>query len=78
MEEKGQRQPQRQTAKEVIAANVQQLIQQLEQGHNETMTAYLTRDESSRDHIVTGKIPHWHRERIRVNARSGKMPKLIE
>jgi antirestriction protein ArdC len=39
---RNQRQPQRQTAKEVIAANVQHLIQQLEQGHSETLTAYLT------------------------------------
>ena len=33
---------QRQTAKEVIAANVQALIEQLEQGHSEALTAYLT------------------------------------
>ena len=31
-----------QTAKEVIAANVQVLIEQLEQGHSEALTAYLT------------------------------------
>src|ERR1700753_3217616 len=31
-----------QTAKEVIAANVQSLIEQLEQGHSEALTAYLT------------------------------------
>jgi hypothetical protein len=31
-----------QTAKEVIAANVQALIEQLEQGHSEALTAYLT------------------------------------
>lgn len=42
MEGREQKQPQRQTAKEVIAANVQYLIQQLEQGHSETLTAYLT------------------------------------
>jgi hypothetical protein len=30
------------TAKEVIAANVQALIEQLEQGHSEALTAYLT------------------------------------
>ena len=30
-----------QTAKEAIAANVQLLIQQLEQGHSESLTAYL-------------------------------------
>src|SRR5579863_5399355 len=30
-----------QTAKEVIAANVQALIEQLEQGHSEALTAYL-------------------------------------
>jgi hypothetical protein len=33
---------QKQTAKEAIAANVQALIQQLEQGHSEGLTAYLT------------------------------------
>ena len=33
---------QKQTAKEAIAANVQALIEQLEQGHSETLTAYLT------------------------------------
>ena len=42
MEGREQRQKQRQTAKEVIAANVQHLIQQLEQGHSQTLTAYLT------------------------------------
>ena len=31
-----------QTAKEAIAANVQLLIEQLEQGHSESLTAYLT------------------------------------
>jgi hypothetical protein len=33
---------QKQTAKEVIAANVQALIEQLEKGHSEGLTAYLT------------------------------------
>jgi antirestriction protein ArdC len=33
---------QKQTAKEAIAANVQILIEQLEQGHSEGLTAYLT------------------------------------
>ena len=37
-----QQQPQRQTAKEVIAANVQALIEQLEAGKSEALTAYLT------------------------------------
>jgi antirestriction protein ArdC len=37
---KQQRQKQ-QTAKEIIAANVQALIEQLEQGHSEALTAYL-------------------------------------
>ena len=32
---------QKQTAKEVIAANVQALIEQLEQGHSDALTAYL-------------------------------------
>src|ERR1017187_8899511 len=32
----------KQTAKEVIAANVQALIEQLEQGHSDALTAYLT------------------------------------
>jgi hypothetical protein len=35
-------QPNKQTAKEAIAANVQALIEQLEQGHSEGLTAYLT------------------------------------
>jgi hypothetical protein len=34
-------QPKQQTAKEEIAANVQALIEQLEQGHSEGLTAYL-------------------------------------
>jgi antirestriction protein ArdC len=34
--------PKPQTAKEVIAANVQSLIDQLEAGHSEALTAYLT------------------------------------
>lgn len=38
----GKEQRQRQTAKEVIAANVQHLVELLEQGHSETLTAYLT------------------------------------
>jgi len=33
---------QKQTAKEVIAANIQALTEQLEQGHSEALTAYLT------------------------------------
>lgn len=36
------KQPKQQTAKEAIAANVQALIEQLEQGHSEGLTAYLT------------------------------------
>jgi len=35
-------QPKQQTAKEAIAANIQALIEQLEQGHSEGLTAYLT------------------------------------
>jgi antirestriction protein ArdC len=34
--------PQKQTAAEAIAANVKTLIEQLEQGHSEALTAYLT------------------------------------
>ena len=37
-----QPQPKQQTAKEAIAANVQALINQLEQGYSEGLTAYLT------------------------------------
>jgi hypothetical protein len=37
-----QPQPKQQTAKEAIAANVQALIGQLEQGHSDGLTAYLT------------------------------------
>jgi hypothetical protein len=33
--------PKRQTAMEVIAANIQSLIEQLEGGHSEALTAYL-------------------------------------
>src|SRR5271168_729045 len=36
-----QQQQKQQTAKDVIAANVQALIEQLEQGHSEGLTAYL-------------------------------------
>ena len=36
-----QQQPQRQTTQEIIAANVNALIEQLEQGRSETLTAYL-------------------------------------
>src|SRR5271156_4210949 len=35
-------QPKQPTAKEAIAANVQALIEQLEQGHSNALTAYLT------------------------------------
>ena len=43
------KQPQpRQTAKEVIAANVKTLIEQLEAGHSDALTAYL--DAMSRFH----------------------------
>jgi antirestriction protein ArdC len=41
-------QHQRQTAKEIIAANVQSLIEQLEAGHSDALTAYL--DAMSRFH----------------------------
>ena len=37
-----QPQPKQQTAREAIAANVQALIEQLEQGHSDGLTAYLT------------------------------------
>ncbi len=37
-----EQQPQRQTAQEAIAANVKALIEQLEQGKSETLTAYLS------------------------------------
>jgi hypothetical protein len=40
--------PQRQTAKEIIAANVKSLIEQLEAGHSDALTAYL--DAMSRFH----------------------------
>ncbi len=43
-----QQQQQPQTAKEVIAANVQSLIEQLEAGHSDALTAYL--DAMSRFH----------------------------
>ena len=37
-----QLQPKQQTAKEAVAANVLALIEQLEQGHSDGLTAYLT------------------------------------
>ena len=39
---------QRQTAKDIIAANVKSLIEQLEAGHSDALTAYL--DAMSRFH----------------------------
>ncbi len=39
---------QRQTAKDIIAANVKNLIEQLEAGHSDALTAYL--DAMSRFH----------------------------
>ena len=41
-------QPKQQTAKEIIAANVKSLIEQLEAGHSDALTAYL--DAMSRFH----------------------------
>jgi hypothetical protein len=38
---RSQDKPQPKTAKEVIAANVQSLIEQLEAGHSDALTAYL-------------------------------------
>jgi hypothetical protein len=38
---RNQEKPQSKTAKEVIAANVQSLIEQLEAGHSDALTAYL-------------------------------------
>ena len=40
--EQNEQPSQRQTAKEVIAANIQILIEQLESGHSDALTAYLT------------------------------------
>jgi hypothetical protein len=42
LKQQQQQQQKQQTAKEAIAANVQALIEQLEQGHSEGLTAYLT------------------------------------
>jgi hypothetical protein len=44
---------QRQTAKEIIAANVKSLIEQLEAGHSDALTAYL--DAMSRFHSYCGR-----------------------
>lgn len=51
-------QPDKQTAKEAIASNVQTLIEQLEQGHSEVLTAYprLNRTRQS-PHLTL----HWRR-----------------
>ena len=46
--ENPKQQQQRQTAKEIIAANVKSLIEQLEAGHSDALTAYL--DAMSRFH----------------------------
>ena len=47
--------PKAQTAKEIIAANVKLLIEQLEAGHSESLTAYLTamgRSESDQHRLI--------------------------
>jgi hypothetical protein len=46
--ENPQKPQQRQTAKDIIAANVKSLIEQLEAGHSDALTAYL--DAMSRFH----------------------------
>ncbi len=57
---KNPKQPQqRQTAKEIIAANVKSLIEQLEAGHSDALTAYL--DAMSRFHNYSfGNILELH------------------
>jgi hypothetical protein len=44
--------PKRQTAKEAIAANIQSLIEQLEAGHSEALTAYLSAMSSFRTYSL--------------------------
>lgn len=41
-----QQQPQQQTAQEIIAANIQTFIEQLEQSRSETLAAYLSASRS--------------------------------
>jgi hypothetical protein len=54
--------PQRQTAKDIIAANVKSLVEQLEAGHSDALTAYL--DAMSRFHSYSfGNILEIARQR---------------
>jgi N-terminal domain of anti-restriction factor ArdC len=72
MEMKGQsqQQPLRQTAKEVIAANVKALIEQLEAGHSQALTAYLT--AMSRFHTYSfGNILEIARQRPEASCVAG-------
>ena len=65
-----QRQQKQQTAKEVIAANVQALIEQLERGHSEGLTAYL---------LAMGKFHNYSFGNIwRLHGRSRTQPGLPE
>src|SRR6202167_1745647 len=52
--------PKQQTAKETIAANIQALIEQLEQGHSDSLTAYLT---------AMRRFHNYYFDNIRENAR---------
>src|SRR5260370_3143798 len=65
------KQPQpRQTAKEIIAANVKSLIEQLEAGHSEALTAYL--DAMSRFHHYSfGNILEIARQRSSASRGAG-------
>ncbi len=58
---------QRQTAKEIIAANVKSLIEQLEAGHSDALTAYL--NAMSRFHNYSFLCYAQHRK-LYVNSRT--------
>ena len=74
--------PKQQTAREVIAANVKLLIEQLEAGHSEGLTAYLTAMgrfhnysfgnilEIARQKSDATRVP----ERVRSKARKPNLP----
>ena len=54
--------PKRQTAREAIAANIQSIIEQLEAGHSEALTAYL--NAMSRFHNYSfGNVPEIARQK---------------
>ena len=63
-------QPNQHTAKEAVAANVQALIEQLEQGHSDGLTAYLT---------AMGRFHNYSlATSLRLHGRSPTQPALLD